>query len=212
MRSAVSSTTPTSIPIWSIEKRLDTLDIVRRSGGAPGHPGGGLSPGGVFPAGCLPGGGTLPVLLPSPAYPGGADREKGSIRRLYDHPSLQPLSEARSHPEIAESVAGQQGIPFLYRDFREGWSEGVRISKEIGMYRQPYCGCIYSEKERYCRPSRRGTGRREASAGETTPRTNRLTELTGEGRCVASNTVHESTADLCHTARKRVLQTSLCFR
>ena len=53
---------------------------------------------------------------------------------------------------IAEGVAAQQGIPFYYRDFREGWSEGVRISKEIGMYRQAYCGCIYSEKERFYRP------------------------------------------------------------
>jgi hypothetical protein len=52
--------------------------------------------------------------------------------------------------EVAESVAETQGIHFLYRDFREGWSDGIRISKEIGMYRQPYCGCIYSEKERYC--------------------------------------------------------------
>jgi predicted adenine nucleotide alpha hydrolase (AANH) superfamily ATPase len=51
--------------------------------------------------------------------------------------------------EEAESAAGKQGIPFLYRDFREGWDEGVRVSKETGMYRQPYCGCIYSEKERY---------------------------------------------------------------
>jgi predicted adenine nucleotide alpha hydrolase (AANH) superfamily ATPase len=41
---------------------------------------------------------------------------------------------------IGASLAGEQGIPFLYRDFREGWSEGVRISKENGMYRQPYCG------------------------------------------------------------------------
>jgi epoxyqueuosine reductase len=49
-----------------------------------------------------------------------------------------------------ESVAKAQGIPFLYRDFRKGWSEGVRISKELGMYRQQYCGCIYSEKERFC--------------------------------------------------------------
>jgi len=53
--------------------------------------------------------------------------------------------------EIAAEAAGTQGVPFFYRDFREGWSEGVRISKEKGMYRQPYCGCIYSEKERYCR-------------------------------------------------------------
>lgn len=52
---------------------------------------------------------------------------------------------------VAEDVARKEGIPFIYRDFREGWSEGVRVSKEIGMYRQPYCGCVYSEKERYFR-------------------------------------------------------------
>lgn len=51
--------------------------------------------------------------------------------------------------EIAAGVAETHGIPFFYRDFREGWSEGVRVSKEMGMYRQPYCGCIFSEKERY---------------------------------------------------------------
>jgi predicted adenine nucleotide alpha hydrolase (AANH) superfamily ATPase len=53
--------------------------------------------------------------------------------------------------EIAAGLAETHGIPFFYRDFREGWSEGVRVSKEIGMYRQPYCGCIYSERERYGR-------------------------------------------------------------
>jgi len=50
---------------------------------------------------------------------------------------------------IGNSVAKKQGIPFYGRDFREGWSDGIRISKEMGMYRQPYCGCIYSEKARY---------------------------------------------------------------
>jgi predicted adenine nucleotide alpha hydrolase (AANH) superfamily ATPase len=69
---------------------------------------------------------------------------------------------------ISEIVAVQQGIPFLYRDFREGWTEGVRISKEIGMYRQPYCGCIYSERERFCRLSRRHDGR-DASLDQGTP-------------------------------------------
>jgi predicted adenine nucleotide alpha hydrolase (AANH) superfamily ATPase len=68
---------------------------------------------------------------------------------------------------VGEGVAVQQGIPFLYRDFREGWSEGVRISREIGMYRQPYCGCIYSERERFCRPSRKDDGR-DASLGQGT--------------------------------------------
>jgi len=65
---------------------------------------------------------------------------------------------------IGEEVAVKYGISFLYRDFREGWSEGVRISKALGLYRQPYCGCIYSEKERYCRTRRMidGEDRRKA--------------------------------------------------
>lgn len=51
--------------------------------------------------------------------------------------------------EIGETLSRQLGIPFYYQDFRSGWNEGVKISRELGMYRQPYCGCIYSEKERY---------------------------------------------------------------
>lgn len=53
---------------------------------------------------------------------------------------------------IGEAVGREVGVPFYYQDFREGWQEGVRVSKEAGMYRQPYCGCIFSEKERYFRP------------------------------------------------------------
>lgn len=50
---------------------------------------------------------------------------------------------------IGEAVAREVGLPFIYQDFRAGWEEGVATSKEMGMYRQQYCGCIYSEKERY---------------------------------------------------------------
>jgi predicted adenine nucleotide alpha hydrolase (AANH) superfamily ATPase len=50
---------------------------------------------------------------------------------------------------IGEAVGRSYGISFFYQDFREGWKEGVRVSKELKMYRQPYCGCIYSEKDRY---------------------------------------------------------------
>lgn len=49
----------------------------------------------------------------------------------------------------AEAAAARHGVTFLYRDFRPGWQEGIRRSKELGLYRQQYCGCIYSEKERY---------------------------------------------------------------
>lgn len=51
--------------------------------------------------------------------------------------------------DIGKSLASEYRIEFYYYDFREGWTEGVRISKEMGMYRQPYCGCLYSEKERF---------------------------------------------------------------
>ncbi len=50
---------------------------------------------------------------------------------------------------IGESLGKSVGVPFYYQDFREGWKEGIAASKELGMYRQQYCGCIYSEAERY---------------------------------------------------------------
>ena len=55
---------------------------------------------------------------------------------------------------IGESVGRAAGVPFFYEDFRTGWKEGINTSKALEMYRQPYCGCIYSEKERYYRPGK----------------------------------------------------------
>lgn len=55
----------------------------------------------------------------------------------------------------AEAAAERHGVAFLYRDFRAGWQEGIRRSKELGLYRQQYCGCIYSEQERYQPKERR---------------------------------------------------------
>ena len=50
---------------------------------------------------------------------------------------------------IGEAVGKSVGVPFYYQDFRDGWKQGVDASKEMKMYRQSYCGCIYSEKQRY---------------------------------------------------------------
>ncbi|MEN8135869.1 MAG: epoxyqueuosine reductase QueH [Thermodesulfobacteriota bacterium] len=50
---------------------------------------------------------------------------------------------------MAEKLAEEYGIPFYYQDFRKGWQEGIDLSLAMGIYRQPYCGCIYSEQERY---------------------------------------------------------------
>lgn len=51
--------------------------------------------------------------------------------------------------EIGESLAKEYGVKFYYEDFRHYWQEGIELSKARKMYRQQYCGCIYSEKERY---------------------------------------------------------------
>jgi len=51
--------------------------------------------------------------------------------------------------EIGQEAARGRKLGFHYQDFRNGWKTGIEISKELGMYRQSYCGCIYSEKERY---------------------------------------------------------------
>ena len=51
--------------------------------------------------------------------------------------------------QIAEEIAAKVGIPFYYEDYRNGYQEGVDVSKELEMYRQPYCGCVFSERDRY---------------------------------------------------------------
>ncbi len=66
--------------------------------------------------------------------------------------------------DIAQSVASETGVRFYYQDFRQGWKEGIEKSKQLNLYRQQYCGCIYSEKERYLsmltRPAKQGMTRR----------------------------------------------------
>lgn len=51
--------------------------------------------------------------------------------------------------QIGEALARENDLKFFYHDFREGWKFGIETSKSLDMYRQQYCGCIYSEKDRY---------------------------------------------------------------
>ena len=53
--------------------------------------------------------------------------------------------------KIGEELASTYGIQFLYRDFREGFRQGQAKARELGLYMQKYCGCIFSEEERYLR-------------------------------------------------------------
>lgn len=51
--------------------------------------------------------------------------------------------------EIANEMAEKYGVEFLYRDFRVGFREGQAKARELGLYMQKYCGCVFSEKSRY---------------------------------------------------------------
>ncbi len=61
-------------------------------------------------------------------------------------------SRYQDHEQIvrtAENAATKFAVPFYYEDFRDEWQKGINLSKEFNLYRQAYCGCIYSEAERY---------------------------------------------------------------
>ena len=55
--------------------------------------------------------------------------------------------------QTGEALGRQYGIQFFYHDFREGWKIGIETSKDLNLYRQQYCGCIYSEKDRFFKPA-----------------------------------------------------------
>jgi predicted adenine nucleotide alpha hydrolase (AANH) superfamily ATPase len=62
------------------------------------------------------------------------------------------ISPYQDHDLLAEAgsiVSRKVGIPFLYRDFRPGYRESREISRQMNLYRQKYCGCVYSERDRH---------------------------------------------------------------
>ena len=51
--------------------------------------------------------------------------------------------------EVGEEVGRRADVEFYYEDLRPGFRESRLMTKELGLYRQQYCGCVYSEWERY---------------------------------------------------------------
>ncbi|MGE5552475.1 MAG: epoxyqueuosine reductase QueH [Betaproteobacteria bacterium] len=64
---------------------------------------------------------------------------------------VSPYQKHDEVRQIGEEVAQAEGVSFIYRDFRPGFRPAQARAKELGLYRQPYCGCIFSERERYQR-------------------------------------------------------------
>lgn len=62
---------------------------------------------------------------------------------------VSPFQKHDLIKKIGEEAGQKYGVKFLYEDFRNGFKLGNEKSKELNLYRQSYCGCIYSERDRY---------------------------------------------------------------
>jgi predicted adenine nucleotide alpha hydrolase (AANH) superfamily ATPase len=62
---------------------------------------------------------------------------------------ISPWQDHERIRRTGQEAAEKYGVPFLYRDFRPLFRKGQEKARELGLYRQKYCGCIFSEEERY---------------------------------------------------------------
>ena len=80
------------------------------------------------------------------------------------------VSPYQDHDGIARAgraLAERYGLTFLYRDFRVGFRQGQAKARELGLYMQKYCGCVFSEEERYAKQIARDRAAfQQSDAGE----------------------------------------------
>ena len=67
---------------------------------------------------------------------------------------ISPYQKHELMREVAERAAVEYGVKFEYRDFRPYFRAGQDKAREVGMYIQKYCGCVFSEEERYLKPKK----------------------------------------------------------
>lgn len=64
--------------------------------------------------------------------------------------SISPYKNSKWINEIGYELSNKYNINYLYSDFKkqEGYKKSIELSKEFGLYRQEYCGCVYSLEEK----------------------------------------------------------------
>ena len=67
---------------------------------------------------------------------------------------ISPYQNHELMKEVAERAAAEYGVEFLYRDFREVFKAGQAFAREHEFYMQKYCGCVFSEEERYLKKNK----------------------------------------------------------
>ena len=68
---------------------------------------------------------------------------------------ISPYQDHQGIAAAAREMGERYGVEFLYRDFRPLFQEGQQFAREHGFYMQKYCGCIFSEEDRYMAAKRR---------------------------------------------------------
>ena len=67
---------------------------------------------------------------------------------------ISPYQNHQLMMDTAARAAEAYGVEFLYRDFRPLFKEGQAFAREHGFYMQKYCGCVFSEEERYLKANK----------------------------------------------------------
>ena len=63
--------------------------------------------------------------------------------------SISPLKKAEKLNEIGRKLEQEYQVSYLYSDFKkkDGYKRSIQLSQEYQLYRQNFCGCVYSKKE-----------------------------------------------------------------
>jgi len=67
---------------------------------------------------------------------------------------ISPYQDIEGIESIGKALGDKYNVEFYFRDFRPYFRKAMGLSKELGLYRQKYCGCIFSRKERREKDSR----------------------------------------------------------
>ena len=67
---------------------------------------------------------------------------------------ISPYQDHELMRSVAERAAAEYDVTFLYREFRPYFKAGQEKARELGFYMQKYCGCVFSEEERYLKKSK----------------------------------------------------------
>ncbi len=80
--------------------------------------------------------------------------KEGSFDSFTSSLFISPYQNHELMAETAQRAAAIYGVEFLYRDFRPYFRAGQEKAKEMDFYMQKYCGCVFSEEERYLKKTK----------------------------------------------------------